>query len=133
MRLLLLTAVFLSCISSCGAQESAAFRACNKAAKAQYDLDLCASAEAKRVDAEMNRVYRAVLAAAANDKLAMQKVTIAEKAWIAYRDAFVDATYPAEDKQAEYGTMYPMEVDLLIADLTRSHIRDLKALLQGGQ
>ena len=31
--------------------------------------------------------------------------------------------YPEENKQAAYGTMFPMEVDLLYASLTRGHIK----------
>jgi hypothetical protein len=37
--------------------------------------------------------------------------------------------FPAKDKQAEYGTMFPMEVDLLFAKLTLRHMTDLQELL----
>jgi uncharacterized protein YecT (DUF1311 family) len=39
--------------------------------------------------------------------------------------------FPAEDKQSEYGSMYPMEVDQIIATLTRHQIDALKDLIQG--
>jgi hypothetical protein len=39
--------------------------------------------------------------------------------------------FPAEDKQAEYGSMYPMERDLILATLTRRQIDALKDLIQG--
>jgi hypothetical protein len=36
--------------------------------------------------------------------------------------------YPARNKQVVYGTIYPMEVALLRAQLAQSHIKDLLAL-----
>lgn len=38
--------------------------------------------------------------------------------------------YPEEHKQVEYGSVYPMEIDLLRATLTREHVTALKQLLQ---
>jgi uncharacterized protein YecT (DUF1311 family) len=38
--------------------------------------------------------------------------------------------YPAKDKQAEYGSVHPMDVNLLLAKLTRQHVAALKELLQ---
>ncbi len=40
--------------------------------------------------------------------------------------------YPAADKQKEYGSIYPMEVDLLGAKLTREHIQAIKDLSKSG-
>jgi len=112
------------------AQDSPQYRACTKTAQAQYDLNACAADEAKRVDAELNRVYRELLAKTTDDPAALEKIKKFQRAWIAYRDACIEATYPAEDKRAEYGSMYPMEVDLLGAKLTRQQIVVLKELSQ---
>jgi hypothetical protein len=38
--------------------------------------------------------------------------------------------YPEKDKQAAYGSMFPMEADLLLAKLTRHQIEALQELLQ---
>jgi len=51
----------------------------------------------------------------------LRRFKAAERAWIAYRDAYMGAMYPAKDKQAEYGSIYPMEADLLRAKLTQRH------------
>jgi hypothetical protein len=40
--------------------------------------------------------------------------------------------FPAEDKQLSYGTMYPMEVDLDIASLTREQTVRIKNLINEG-
>jgi len=38
--------------------------------------------------------------------------------------------YPAKDKQAEYGSIYPLEANLLRARLTRQQTAALKDLLR---
>ena len=112
------------------AQESAQYRACNQKAKTQTDMNACASGEAARLDAELNEVYRKLLSQAASQAGAVAKVKAAERAWIAYRDAYLDAMYPAEDKPAEYGSIYPMEAELLRAKLTQQQVTALKELLK---
>jgi uncharacterized protein YecT (DUF1311 family) len=112
------------------AQDSAQYRACITKAITQKDMHVCASDEAARVDTELNDVYRELLSKATSPPEAIPKIRDAERAWIAYRDAYIAAMYPAKDKLAEYGSIYPMEVDLLYAKLTRQHVTALKELLQ---
>jgi len=38
--------------------------------------------------------------------------------------------YPAKDKQAAYGSIFPMEVDLSYAKLTRDQISALRDILK---
>ncbi len=87
--------------------------------------------QAKRVDAELNRVYRELPSQNKDDPAAAEKIKKAQRAWVAYRDAYLDAMFPAEDKQAEYGSMYSMEADLLLAGLTARQIDALKDLIRG--
>jgi uncharacterized protein YecT (DUF1311 family) len=112
------------------AQESAQYRACSEKAAAQVDMNACASQEASRVDAELNAVYRKLLTITAAQPEAVARIRAAERAWIAYRNAFVLAMYPASNKLAEYGSIYPMEADLLRARLTRRQIDALWELVQ---
>lgn len=112
------------------AQDSAQYRACNEKAKAQTEMNACASDEAARVDDELNQVYHKLLSQAGNQPGAVAKVKVAESAWAAYRDAYMEAMYPAKNKQAEYGSIYPMEADLLRAKLTQRQVTALKELLQ---
>lgn len=126
-----LTVVFLLAALLPGlAQDSAQYRACNEKAKTQMEMNACASEEAAHVDAQLNEVYRKVLAQAGKQEEAVAKIKAAERAWIAYRDAYMDAMYPAKNKQAEYGSIYPMEADLLRAKLTQRQVTALKELLQ---
>lgn len=112
------------------AQDSRAYIACSNGAKTQAEMNECASAEASRADKDLNQVYVEVLAKAASVPESAVKVKTAEQAWIAFRDAYIEATYPAKDKATEYGPMYPLEVELLRAKLTRRQIAALKDLLK---
>jgi uncharacterized protein YecT (DUF1311 family) len=112
----------------CSAQESTEYQACDAKATTQYGINRCASEEAARVDAELNRVYRTLVAKRKDDAAAVEKLKKFERAWIAYRDACFGAAYPAANKQ-QYGSIYPMEVDLLGAKLTRQQIGVLQDLM----
>jgi uncharacterized protein YecT (DUF1311 family) len=110
-------------------QQSPEYRACNDEAKTQVAMNACASDEAARADTELNDGYCTLLQKTSDTTVAT-KIKVAERAWITYRDAYIDAMYPAEKKQAEYGSVYPMEVDLLRAKLTRIQITALQDLSQ---
>jgi uncharacterized protein YecT (DUF1311 family) len=102
----------------CRAQESAEFRACNQKAKSQPEIYASAADEAKRADVELNRVYKELLQKIEKDAVAVSKVKAFERSWIVYRDSYFAAMYPAANKQA-YGSIYPTEICLLGAQLTR--------------
>ena len=112
------------------AQESVEYRACLDKATTQMAMNTCASEDAARVDARLNDVYHKLLAEAAKQPDAVDNIKAAEKAWIAYRDAYVEAMYPAKDKQVEYGSIYLMNVSLLRAKLTERQITEVKELLE---
>ena len=111
------------------AQQSPEYQACSDQAKTQTATNACASDEAARADAQLNVVYRALLQKT-SDGTAATKIRAAERAWVTYRDAYIDAMYPADDKQAEYGSVYPMEIAVLRAQLTRVQIAALHDLSQ---
>lgn len=123
--------LLIACSPIASAQESQEYVRCTSKAVTQPQLNDCALQEAERVDAELNQVYRKVLASVSADALATSKVKAAEKAWIAYRDAYLEAMYLAEDKRGEYGSIYPIDANLLVAKLTRRHIEELKDLMEG--
>jgi uncharacterized protein YecT (DUF1311 family) len=127
-----LVSVFLMTIISfaCFAQDSAEYRACSGKANTQSEMTACASDEAARVDAKLYTTYRALLAKVASQPEALVKIKAAEGAWITYRDAYIEATYPAKDKATEYGSIYPLEVALLRAKLTQRQLAALEDMLQ---
>lgn len=91
---------------------------------------MSARQEADRVDAKLNKLYQQLLAKAASDPNGIGKIKAAERAWIGYRDAYLEATYPAKDKQLEYGSEYLTDVALLQAKLAQQHMADLEDLLK---
>lgn len=129
MRYFATTLLLVVVSGSVCAQQSAEYRACSDGAKTQAAMNACASDEAARADKQLNDVYRTLLQKA-TDTTAATKIKVAERAWVTYRDAYIDAKYPAENKQAEYGSVYPMEIDLLRAKLTRIQIAALQDLSQ---
>jgi uncharacterized protein YecT (DUF1311 family) len=99
----------------------------------QTGLDDCARSQAKHADAQMNRIYQELCAQLASDPKAKAKVIASQKAWLTYRDSYIEAMYPEEDKQLHYGTRFPMDAELLIADLTRTQTKALIELLRNYQ
>ena len=106
-------------------QNSKEYRACNEKAKTPGEMNACAHEEAARVEAKLDAVYAKVLSQAESDPVGLAKIKTAEKDWIAYRDAYISAMFPAAHKITEYGAMYPMKVDLLRAKLTHQQIAAL--------
>ncbi len=78
----------------------------------------------KTVETELNHVYVKVMEKAASDPTAVAKIKAMEEAWKAYRDAYIDATYPEKDKQSD------PEVDLIRAKLIQRQVAALRDLLQ---
>jgi uncharacterized protein YecT (DUF1311 family) len=114
-------------------QTPSEYQSCIGKAQTQSELNICASDEAARADSALSTVYRGFLAKIAGDSLAIAKLREAETAWLCYRDAYIAAVYPARDKQLAYGTEYPMDVDLLSAQLTREHLAAITYLINAYQ
>lgn len=127
-----LAVVLLSALGSfpCLGQSSEPYPICSEKTKTQAEMTACANQEAARVDAVLRDVERKLLSKAASRPEAVTKIEAFDRAWITYRDAYINAMYPAKDKQAEYGSIYPMEVDLFRAKLTQRQVAALKELLQ---
>jgi uncharacterized protein YecT (DUF1311 family) len=58
--------------------------------------------------AKLDRVYQELLAKAKNDPVATKKIRSARQAWVTFRDAQLEALFPADDKQDQYGSAYLM-------------------------
>jgi len=112
------------------AQPSAQFAACQKAAKTQLAINACAGNELLLRNKQMSQIYNQLLAHAKKQPWGTAaKIQAAQKAWLAYADAYMNAEWPAPNKQAEYGSIYPMASALARAALVERHIQDLSALL----
>ena len=97
--------------------------------QAQMNPDACAAY--KKADAALNDTYKKVVAGYAKDTLFLQKLKAAQRAWIAYRDAHLEALYPAADKQAEYGSMYSTCRCSALQEVTEQRTKELQKWIDG--
>ena len=96
----------------------------------QVAVTKCAAEELKRAQHALNVEYAKVIHTVAGRPESLAKIRAAERAWMAYRDAYLEAKFPANAKQAEYGSIYPTEADLVLAELTRQQTIALENLLK---
>jgi uncharacterized protein YecT (DUF1311 family) len=98
---------------------------------AQSEMNRCADEDAPAANAELNRVYEELLAKNKGGPNATQRLRDAQRAWLASRDPHLRALYPAEDKQREYGCIYPMGYSRVAAAMTRERTAQLRRVLPG--
>jgi uncharacterized protein YecT (DUF1311 family) len=103
---------------------------CWKTALAQSEMNHCADEDARSANVELNHVYQDLLSKTKGDANAEKKLREAQRAWIAFRDAQLGALYPAEDKQREYGSIYPMCYAKVATAMTKERIVQLRRMLQ---
>ncbi len=96
--------------------------------RSQAAMNAAAAREYKRADDTLSAVYNKVSAKYQDDREFIAKYTAAQVAWIAFRDAHLDAVFPKEDKSS-YGSMYPMVYHLYKAELTWDRVKQLNEWL----
>ena len=82
-------------------------------------------------DKELNQVYQEVLRLYADDQAFVKKFRTAQQAWLKFRDAHLEALFPASDKGSEYGSVYPMCSGNVLAELTKARTAQLRAWVAG--
>jgi uncharacterized protein YecT (DUF1311 family) len=104
---------------------------CMENATTQIERNQCATSRLKAADDELNRVYQSILNRYKNDRQFLAKLRTAQQAWLKFRDAELEAKFPFADKQARYGSVYPMCANLFLAQRTQERIKDLRQWLDG--
>jgi uncharacterized protein YecT (DUF1311 family) len=84
-----------------------------------------------KADVALNETYSKILKEYAKDQQFIAKLKTAQRAWLAFRDAELEALYPRDNKQAEYGTVYPMCHCSELQFLTEARIKELKRWIDG--
>jgi len=107
-----------------GVKSAGADSDCWANAKKQSDATLCAEKEYREADAELNRVYRAVLALGNDDFKRLMRQ--AQRAWLKYRDAHFAAVYP---EGYYYATKRPMCERLILLRMTQARTLELQRFL----
>lgn len=133
--LIVLLAILCFALASVYAQTKKSTRTqgrnrCASAAN-QRELNDCFCNQHKKADAELNRVYQQLISANANDQVFLDKLKTAQRAWIAFRDAQLEAIYPETDEpRVKYGSVYPMCYCAAQQDLTEERTKHLKRMLR---
>lgn len=101
----------------------------------QLELNACASDDFAKADKELNQTYQTLIKKETADPLFIRKLRLAQKAWLTFRDAELEAIFAcAEDNVSIcWGSMYPMSFLSRKAELTRERTRQLQQLLKEGR
>jgi uncharacterized protein YecT (DUF1311 family) len=100
-------------------------------AQTQGDLDEQACGQFHKADVALNETYSKILKQYAKDQQFIAKLKTAQQAWLVFRDAELEALYPKDNKQAEYGTVYPMCHCSELQFLTEARTKELKRWIDG--
>ena len=119
--------------ASTAAPAAAGSDKCMDNAQSQAAMTACASNTLGAADKELNQVYQQVLRKYAKDTVFVAKLKTAQKAWLAFRDAELEARYPASDKSLAYGSVYPMCANNELEAMTRQRTDALRAWLKGAE
>ena len=96
----------------------------------QSEMNQDACGKYKKADAKLNRVYQQVLRDYAGDKNFNQKMKMAQRAWVVFRDAHMNSIYPDPSPQA-YGSVNPMCRCAILEQLTNDRIKMLSEWTEG--
>ena len=94
-------------------------------AQSQPELTDQARADFSEADKELNRVYQQLLSKI--DKESQEKLKIAQRNWVAFRDSQADLI---ADFEARGGSMRPMIYAAERATITEARTEDLKKILK---
>jgi uncharacterized protein YecT (DUF1311 family) len=117
-----------------GAQRQSNSEICYDTARSQAELNECAGGAWVKADKELNRTYQQILKKYAKDILFLQRLKLAQRAWLAFRDAEIQMKFSnasVADVTAQYGSVYPMCYLRLKAELTERRNKELTVWLKG--
>ncbi|MER9305322.1 lysozyme inhibitor LprI family protein [Mesorhizobium sp. M0293] len=114
---------FLSaCLVLLAGASAARAQECDRSDDGQQMMNICAGEDYQAADARLNTAYQDLISADdANSKRLLQ---VAQRAWIAFRDAECAHSTAA----SEGGSIHPMEVSQCLTRLTNDRVKQLAAL-----
>ncbi len=99
--------------------------------QSQLEMNASGKAEFDSADAELNKSYREILQKRRADTSFVVKFKRAQRAWVVFRDAHVDAIYSAANARREYGSVYPSCRYGVLTALTRERVSQLQDWIKG--
>ena len=98
----------------------------------QFEMNQEACGKYKKADAELNRIYRQVMRDYAGDKNFIQKMKVAQRAWLVFRDAHLNSIY-SDPNPGTYGSVNTMCRCIILEGLTENRIQALREWADGVQ
>ena len=125
--------IFLAAPAFAAATSTAHPAQCNLAGT-QVEMNACAVDELAEADRQLNSVYQALLKKEAKNTEFIQKLKTAQRAWIAFRDAELDAMYACAQPNAAacWGSLLPVRYTSYKAKLTCERTERLRQFLKEG-
>lgn len=96
----------------------------------QSEVTAAVYKEFRRSDQKLNEIYRKIFVKYKSNPLFLKKLTLAERAWISYRDAHLESLYPESDRQYQYNGLYSIAYFLEKAHLTWERAKQLNEWLK---
>lgn len=100
-------------------------------AQTQQQMSQDACQEMEQIQGAVDAAYRQILNDYGENTQFTRKLTEAQQAWTAFRDAHVEAIYPEHDKQAEYGSTYKLCRCIALTELTKHRLQELRRWVVG--
>jgi len=104
---------------------------CLDNANTQTAINHCLQLAQENADQELNRVYQAILRKHADNPKFLQKLKLAQRAWIQWRDAEIAAIFPEPAEAGFYGSSFSGCQSTHLDILTRQRTQQLRQWLDG--
>jgi uncharacterized protein YecT (DUF1311 family) len=101
------------------------------AAQTQLEMNERARREFEDADGRLNRLYKQILGEYRQDAAFARQLRVAQRAWVAFRDAHVKAIFPKPNPSAKYGTVYPLCRFQILTELTNARSEQLEGWAKG--
>ncbi len=100
----------------------------------QAELNVCAYEDYQAADKKLNDTWKSLMTKYKAEKTATAKLKAAQKAWIAFRDAEMDAMFACEedDVQTCWGSMYPLLLNSELQTMTEARTQQLQKYIDEG-
>ena len=99
----------------------------------QAELNQCSLDEYTAADKKLNQTWKKLTLKFKNDKTAITKLKAAQKAWIVFRDAEIEATFACDaGDQTCWGSMEPMLRNGELTALTLARTQRLQKYIDEG-
>ncbi len=104
---------------------------CHQRAETQRDLNRCGGLGLRLADQELNATYQAVIEAHKEDQVFITKLRIAQRMWLQFRDAEMEAIFPHKDDPRHYGSVFPLCWSTHLATITKERTKQLRRWIDG--